>query len=71
MSAGQPQAIWKIYSREHNAFWRANEAGYTPHLDQAGLYTFVKALEICGRANVRPHIDGGPNEFAIFNAIER
>lgn len=36
-------AIWLIYSREHNAWWRPKAAGYTSDVAQAGRYTKADA----------------------------
>jgi len=41
------KAIWLVYSREHNAFWRPNRAGYTVHMEAAGRYTEAQAKEAC------------------------
>jgi len=42
-----------IYSREHNAWWRAHERGYTREIDLAGSYSKARAEEICAAANFR------------------
>ena len=34
---------WLVYSREHNAFWRPNAAGYTYDINAAGRYTCEQA----------------------------
>jgi len=41
----------KIWSFEHDAWWRANSRGYTNNEAEAGLYERSKALEICKNAN--------------------
>lgn len=45
-------AAWLIYSREHNAWWRANRCGYTPNAEDAGRYTRTEAIRICDQACV-------------------
>lgn len=42
---------WLIWSFEHDAWWKANEIGYTRDLAEAGTYSFAKAIAIVGRAN--------------------
>ncbi len=44
---GPPFLIW---SNEHSAWWRANRAGYTIHLREAGWYSHADALSICAGA---------------------
>lgn len=34
----------RIYSREHNAYWRQNACGYTIQRDEAGIYTLDDAI---------------------------
>jgi hypothetical protein len=36
-----------VWSNEHNAWWRHNRQGYTPHLGNAGRYTREEAITIC------------------------
>lgn len=33
----------KIYSQEHEAYWRPNFSGYTTFSEAAGVYTFEEA----------------------------
>lgn len=40
-----------IYSREHEAWWKPAERGYTTDIDQAGRYSREKAAAICEGAN--------------------
>ena len=49
-----------IWSHEHRAWWRAERLGYTPHIGEAGAYTFAEAAEI-----VLPHIPPG-EEVAVM-----
>jgi hypothetical protein len=60
-----PSRLYLIYSREHNAWWRPGERGYTLELDEAGRYTALEVRRICYSANRRPGPDGGPNEFHV------
>lgn len=55
-------AVWLIYSREHNAFWRPDSCGYTWDITKAGRYTKRDADERC---DIRRNNDGGPDEVAI------
>jgi hypothetical protein len=57
--------LYLIYSREHNAWWRPEERGYTLEIAEAGRYTAEEVRRICFAANVRPGPDGGPNEFHV------
>lgn len=44
------EKFW-IWSIEHNAWWRPMERGYTHEIQDAGIYTKEKAVEICFHAN--------------------
>lgn len=59
-------AIWLIYSREHNAFWKPNERGYTTLVTEAGRYTGPRALRICIDANLGL-AERSPNEVAVLD----
>lgn len=37
---------WLVWSREHQAWWKAHRLGYTTHVLDAGLYTAEDAQEI-------------------------
>ena len=39
-----------IWSNEHRAWWRPNSCGYTDNLAEAGTYSQIAALIICGNA---------------------
>lgn len=56
-------ARWLIYSREHNAFWRADRAGYTGVLATAGRYTRADAEANCRMRD--PQRDGSPSEILL------
>ncbi len=46
-----PDTVYLIWSIEHGAWWRPDRRGYTRHLDEAGRYPHVDALEILDDAN--------------------
>ena len=56
--------IWLVYSREHNAWWRHNKAGYTTYIDGAGRYTKSDAQGCCNARDEQP--DGSPSEVAVI-----
>lgn len=56
---------WLIYSREHNAWWRQGEAGYTESLRVAGRYSLADANRIVGQANIAAPTDR-PEEFMML-----
>ena len=35
----------RIYSKEHNAYWRPLASGYTTDIYKAGIYSFYEAFE--------------------------
>ncbi len=54
---------WLIWSIEHNAWWRAQHAGYTAERINAGFYTFEEACKIVKGANIG--LRNVPNEAMI------
>jgi hypothetical protein len=52
-----------IYSFEHSAWWKKARHGYSRYLNQAGVYTFEEAKEICQNANMLDH----PAKVKDFN----
>ncbi len=40
----------RIYSKEHHCWWRANAAGYTADIVDAGVYTFADAWKRASHA---------------------
>jgi hypothetical protein len=43
----QTAETWLVWSCEHDAWWRANDHGYTPYIEKAGRYSLERAMEIC------------------------
>lgn len=58
------EPLFKIWSNEHQAWWKDECRGYSQNLDQAGNYTLHEASEICLNAGFDKGI---PNE-TIFPA---
>jgi hypothetical protein len=60
----QPKFL--IWSREHQAYWKAGRNGYTKNADEAGVYSLREGLEICQNAhewvNLTVH---GPEETLL------
>lgn len=44
-------ALWLVWSYEHDAWWRPGGFGYTSTLAQAGRYERAEADQIVARAN--------------------
>ena len=40
-----------VWSNQHRAWWRANSAGYTIRLSEAGRYNRDEAIRICAHAH--------------------
>jgi hypothetical protein len=53
---------WLIWSRYHNAWWKAEERGYTTDMLCAGRYQKDDAVRIAG---VRKMDDGSPGEVVV------
>jgi len=52
-----------IWSIEHNAWWMADQCGYTKIRDKAGTYSYQEACEIIEGAN--KYSEDKPNEAMI------
>ena len=63
-TAMNEHANWLVYSREHNAWWRTNAAGYTNDIAQAGRYAEAGAKFHCNARDKQP--DGSPSEVAVI-----
>jgi selenophosphate synthetase-related protein len=53
---------YRIWSFEHNAWWRPNWNGYTVSIFEAGLYDFEEATKIVEQANIMADVTGKINE---------
>ena len=43
---------YAIFSREHRGWWKTGGWGYTYDINEAGEFSYAKAEQICGGANV-------------------
>lgn len=55
---------WLIYSREHNAWWRSERAGYTTAIYDAGRYSREEAAKLVAMRDPQP--DGTVSEFYML-----
>lgn len=46
------EAQYKIWSNEHQGWWRPARCGYTKSRSEAGTYTFSESYEIVRSANI-------------------
>lgn len=46
-----------IWSGEWQAYWRANGCGYTPNIEEAGVYTFDSAVSYSGHCSREKQIE--------------
>lgn len=58
---------WKIWSIEHNMWWKPQSLGYTPDKTSAGVYKYTEALAIVEGANKYQSVDSPPNEAMILD----
>jgi hypothetical protein len=61
------KTYWRIWSNEHNAWWKPAWRGYTPDKSSAGKYPYKEAVGIVRNAN--KHLsqdDAVPNEAMIL-----
>ena len=54
---------WRIWSIEHNGWWKPNGDGYTTEKEKAGKYSYEEAVDIVESANING-LDT-PNEAMI------
>lgn len=59
-----------IWSNEHMRWWGPNECGYVNRIDEAGRYSYDRAIQIvhnaqAGRQNMRDHV---PPEIVVREA---
>ncbi len=58
----QPYLVW---SNEHGMWWRSDRAGYTEHIEDAGVYTRGHAVQIAQNALAGYEIGTPPPEMAV------
>lgn len=51
----------RIWSDEHQAWWRPNRAGYTAYREAAGIYTFAEAWDATEGC--------GPEKKIVYEAV--
>lgn len=44
--------LYLLWSREHQAYWKANHHGYVTSAAEAALFTLEEAVEQCRQANL-------------------
>jgi len=59
---------FKIWSNEHNGWWKPRRMGYTNIRSEAGVYTLEEATDICEKANIGLH--DIPNETMVELAAD-
>lgn len=59
---------FKIWSHEHQGWWKPKKQGYTKIRSEAGVYPFYEALEIVESANIG--LKDIPNEAMVELAEE-
>lgn len=58
---------WIIWCHERRAWWRADRAGYTTSIKEAGRYSLAEATEICEQSNVLENRNSlAPNETMML-----
>lgn len=64
--AAKPDEPYLVWSNQHRAWWRANSAGYTNDVTQAGRYERAEAISISFQGRDGWHSQKGvPDELAI------
>ena len=58
-----------IWSFEHGKWWRANGAGYTDQLQEAGRYGLLQALQICENSLVSDPLQHGEAILPLWLAL--
>lgn len=56
---------YRIWSNEHQAYWKPNRHGYTLGKDLAGEYSQDEAIAICHNANQYQQPFENPNETMV------
>lgn len=57
--------FWLIWSIEHGGWWMPKESGYTPDVEEAGLYSYKRACQIVEGANKYRQPHEPPNEAMV------
>jgi hypothetical protein len=69
------QALWVIWSFEHDAWWRPDRCGYAHDLHRAGRYTQSEAAAIVADANIvgvnEVALHEAEAELVVFNSVRR
>lgn len=60
-----PVEHYLVWSNEHNAWWRANSAGYSRSILGAGLYSRDEALSIAATSRDGWRVDRAPDELPV------
>lgn len=63
------KTLWLIWSIEHDGWWAPGELGYVKRREDAGLYSYERALEIVDGAN--KHTGDTPNEAMVFAKLDQ
>ena len=42
---------WLVWCHERNQWWAPGQSGYVSNIYEAGVYSFLDALNICNRSN--------------------
>lgn len=46
------KTTYRIWSFEHNSWWKGGHSGYTHNMDDAGIYSHEEADKICIGGNI-------------------
>lgn len=57
---------YRIFSKKHNRWWKANRCGYTVHENEAGIYSEVEAHQICLQSRMDPDPGNHSVMFPIY-----
>lgn len=61
--AGYGITYYKIWSNEHQGWWKPNKSGYTQNRKEAGIYSEAEARDIVESANIG--LKDIPNEAMV------
>lgn len=57
---------YRIWSIEHNAWWKPDRFGYTPDITEAGVYQDKEAFQIVREANSFLHDHANESLVPVF-----